>query len=79
MPRYFFDVLLDDRFCADEEGTVLDDEEAAKFEATQAMAEVARDSLRGADSKGLKMTVRNDAGVHLFELELHFSLFDMRS
>lgn len=79
MPRYFFDVLLDDRFCADEEGTVLEDEEAAELEATQAMAEVARDSLPGAESKSLKMTVRDDAGVHLFELELHFSLLDMRS
>lgn len=74
MTRYFFDVVEDGVFHPDSEGTELRDAEAARVEATQAMAELAHSAIPGSTSKHLHMTVRRRSGGELFSLDLLFSL-----
>lgn len=74
MPRYYFDVLDDGRLSVDTEGTDLADPEAARLEATQALAEMARDVLPGARTKHLTMTVREDKNRRRFLLDLVFTV-----
>lgn len=77
MPQYFFHVFQDGHVSIDDEGTALADEAAAGIEAAQAMAELASDTIPGPGSSHLKMTVRDEAGAHLFELELRFTFLDL--
>ena len=72
MTRYFFDVVEDDVFHRDSEGTELSDADAARLEATQALAELALSAIPGSTSKHLQMTVRRRGGVELFSLDLLF-------
>jgi len=74
VPLYFFDVVEDDRHMVDDEGTELDNQEAARLEAIQAMAELANDRLPGLSRKHAKMIVRDDAERHIFELEFTFAV-----
>ena len=74
MTRYFFDVLDDDVFHEDTEGTELHDVEAAGVEATLALAEMALDALPGTTRKHLHMTVRDVRGGESFSLDLLFKL-----
>jgi hypothetical protein len=69
MPRYYFDLVDDGQLHVDTEGTDLDDTEAARIEATHALAEFARDALPGVLSKHLTMRVRDDREWH-FTLDL---------
>lgn len=74
MPLFFFDVQDDDDVWVDREGTELHNYEAAQAEAIQAMAEFTCDRLPGRTSKHVTMTVRDEAGNGLFELELDFAV-----
>lgn len=47
MPTYFFDFRVNDMLATDEEGTELDDAEAARREAVAALVEGLRDSADG--------------------------------
>jgi hypothetical protein len=72
MTRYYFDVWEDGRLSVDAEGTELHDIEAARLEATLALAELARDALPGTRSKEITMTVRDQREGPRFMLELRF-------
>jgi hypothetical protein len=76
MPRYFFDLVQDGRLSVDTEGTELVDTEAARLEAKQALAEFARDTLPGVETKHTMMMVRDDHDQQHFVLELVFSITD---
>jgi hypothetical protein len=72
MTRYYFDVVEDGRTSVDTEGTELPDANAARVEATLALAEIARDALPGTRRKEITMTVRDQYGGPRFTLELRF-------
>jgi len=74
MARYYFDVVEDDVFYRDTEGTELRNAKAARLEATQALAELALDTIPGTIDKHLHMTVRESSGRVVFSLDLFFKL-----
>jgi len=73
MTRYYFDLLVDGRRDADTEGTELANSEAARIEATQTMADYAREVLPRAQSTHLTILVRDDRDQQQFTLDLHFT------
>jgi hypothetical protein len=58
------------------EGTELVDTEAVRIEAKQALAEFARDTLPGVETKHTMMMVRDEHDQQHFVLELVFSITD---
>jgi hypothetical protein len=74
MPRYYFDTRDNETFAIDEFGVELVSFERVKAEASQAMADFARDVLPGSEVRNLAIEVRDDAGPVLvvklrFEIE----------
>lgn len=74
MTRYFFDVLTDGKMTSDDEGTILPDLDAARKEATFALADLARDTLRSGGSPRLGIEVRTSDGP-AFEAALLWNLW----
>ena len=72
MTRYYFDIMEDGRLSVDTEGTELRDAEAARVEATLALAELARDAMPGTRRKEIIMTVHDRRDGPQFTLELRF-------
>ncbi len=65
MPRYYFDVRRGGDFTPDYEGLELADFETAREEATHALADMARDSIRGTTGimqEEMAIEVRDQAG-----------------
>jgi len=63
MTRYYFDLVDQDGLVIDEEGMEFGDMEAVEREATQAMADAARESLQRALKAGeAAIEVRDDSG-----------------
>jgi len=63
MTRYYFDLVDQDGLVIDEEGMEFGDMEAVEREATQAMADAARESLQRALKAGeAAIKVRDDSG-----------------
>lgn len=63
MIQYYFDIVIDDEVCVDEEGLLLPDLERAKREASLSLAEIARDRLRSTRSiSRLSIVVRTIDG-----------------
>lgn len=62
MTRYFFDVLSNGKLTSDEEGTVLPNIDAARKEATLALGDLARETLRSSGSPRVGIEVRTSEG-----------------
>jgi hypothetical protein len=73
MTRYFFDVLQDGKITFDDEGAILPNIEAARKEATLALADLARDTLRSEGSPRVGIDVRTSDGP-AFEAAFQWSL-----
>jgi len=78
MKRYFFDMRAGADLAPDEEGVELRTVEAVQVEAARALADMARDAIRGdpTDGAGLQMSieVRDEAGPVMkvrFTFEVH--------
>ena len=76
MPRYFFDTDDGEKRHDDDEGTELADDQAARDEAVQAMAEIASDYLPGTagPQKNITMWIRNEADDTILQLALAFTI-----
>ena len=75
MPRFYFDVDDGDKLYRDEIGSELASVQAARDEASRAVAELARDYLPSADpQKNITMWVRNEDGSALLSLSLSFAV-----
>ena len=75
MPRYFFDI--DDGVFAtrDEDGLELPDDQAARNEASRALAEMARRYIPNDEpQKNIIMWVRDESGEPLLQLALTFAV-----
>ncbi|WP_456734468.1 DUF6894 family protein [Bradyrhizobium sp. USDA 3364] len=62
MTRYFFDIRDSTGLYPDEEGTELLDDKAARVEAAQTLAEIARDTAAQTGGYPIAIEVRSDAG-----------------
>jgi hypothetical protein len=73
MPKFFFDIYDDDFEFVDDVGNSFPDLNAAKIQASLAMAEVAQDALRTAGSdKGFAIHIRNESGRLVLKTSLTF-------
>ena len=71
MPRYFIDLLDDDAFFGDADGSECPSHEAARLEAARILVEVARDSLGMASlQRQGAVTVRDSSGRKLWTVKL---------
>jgi hypothetical protein len=75
MPRFYFDLRDGEEFTPDEEGVELDDLEAAKTEATEALAQLAKDVLPGAERREIAVEVRDEAKLPLLRAALRFEVW----
>jgi hypothetical protein len=68
MYRYYFDVLADGEFIADEEGMSLPDVNAARREAACSLADLARNAIRSKEgTRRMSILVRTPKGPHFEE------------
>jgi hypothetical protein len=62
MVRYFFDVIADGALVRDEEGMILPNMDAAQREASQSLADLAREIIRTKRPPILTISVRTSEG-----------------
>lgn len=75
MVRYFFDIDAGATQYHDQIGLELADEQAARDEASRALAELAKEYLPGGEpQKNITMWVRNEDGSALLQLALSFAI-----
>jgi len=75
VPLYFFDTDDGKTLFRDDEGSELPDDQAARNEASLALAELAKDYIpRGAPQKNITMWVRNAQGQSVLKLALTFAI-----
>ena len=74
MPLYFFDSHDGDDFIRDEEGVELDGLEAARDEATAALAGIAKDALPKTTARELSIEVRDECDRLLIRASLWFEV-----
>lgn len=75
MPLYFFDTDDGTERFRDDVGTVCADDQAARNEASHALAELAREFIPGnGPQKNMTMWVRNADGSPLLELSISFAI-----
>ena len=73
MPRYFIDSDNGHLLARDEEGSNLADIEAARREAMLALPEMAKGRIEHGVPSPIVTTIRDEAGVVLFEATLTYS------
>ena len=79
MPRYFFDTDDGMSPMRDEIGLELTNDQAARDEASRALAELAQDYTPGAaPQKNVTMWVRGENGEALLQLSLTFAIQSLR-
>ena len=74
MPRYYFDHRDGNTFISDDEGLEFDGVEAARNEATRALADAAKDALPGAVRREIVIEVRDEASRPLLRAPLWFEV-----
>lgn len=74
MPRYFFDAHDGDKFIRDEDGLEFDGIAQARDEATNGLADLARDAIPGALRRELAVDVRDEADRQLIRASLWFEV-----
>jgi hypothetical protein len=78
VPRYYFDSRDNDTFIEDDEGLEFPDIEAARDQATTALANMARDVLPGSVRRELAIEVRDEAKEPLLRTTLMFEAVRLR-
>jgi hypothetical protein len=79
MPLYFFDSDDGATKFRDETGTELPDDQAARDEASAALAEMAKEFIPGDGPQGnITMWVRNADGTALLQLALSFAIVALK-
>ena len=78
MPRYFFDTRDNEQFIPDEDGLELSGDEAARGEASSALATMARDVLPAAGRRSLSVVVRDEAKRPVLVAKLIFDVASLR-
>jgi hypothetical protein len=74
MPRFYFDTSDDERLIVDEDGIELSGVQAARDEATRALADLAKDILPRATRREIAVIVKDEAGKRLLRAALAFEL-----
>jgi hypothetical protein len=74
MPRFYFDTSDDERLIVDEDGIDLPGIQAARDEATRALADLAKDILPRATHREIAVIVTDEAGKRLLRAALAFEL-----
>ena len=74
MPHYFFDMRDGAELLRDEEGLELTGIQAARNEATRALADLAKDVLRSSEKRELAIEVRDALNVPLLRAALSFEV-----
>ncbi len=74
MSRFYFDLRDGEEFTRDEEGQELDDVAAAKTEATQSLAQLAKDALRRETRCQMAIEVRDAAKLPLLRASFVFEV-----
>ena len=74
MIRYFFDVTSDDVLVLDEEGSELDDSQAARAEAISILSDIAKGLKVHGNSRTFAVTARNTMGEPLFQATLSLTV-----
>ena len=74
MPRYFFDSHDGEDFIRDDEGVELDGIEAARDEATAALAGIAKDALPRSTRRELSIEVRDESDRQIIRASLWFEV-----
>jgi len=72
MPRYFFDAFNGDRLIRDEIGIELADLDQVRFEAIEALPDLARDELQDGDDRAFAIEARDADNRVLFTARLDF-------
>jgi hypothetical protein len=79
MATYYFDTDNGTDRVHDDTGTELDDDQAARDEATFAIAEMAKDWIpRDGPQKNITMWVRTETGETILVLTLNFALLPVK-
>ena len=78
MPRFYFDVRDGLTFTQDDDGLMFPDLEAAKVEATRALAEIAKDVLPAAFVREMAIEVRDEHKHPLLRTVLRFEIERLR-
>ena len=78
MPRFFFDLLVGGSSNVDEEGTELENAQAARIEAACVLFDLAHDEPETMCGCGFAISVRNDCHQPILILELKTN-FDPKS
>jgi hypothetical protein len=74
VPLFYFDHMDGDRFYPDTEGGNFPSTEAARLEATRALADAAKDSLPGAVRREIAIEVSDENRKPLFRTALWFEV-----
>lgn len=74
MPRFFFDFMDADDSHPDDEGIELPDIEAAKAEASRALAEIVNDNVRDGSCHELAVKVHSEAGGPLLKATIKLQI-----
>jgi hypothetical protein len=78
VPRYYFDSRDGESFICDEDGLELPSLEVARDQATEALADMAKDVLPGSIRRELAIEVRNEEKRPLLRTSLVFEAVPLR-
>ena len=70
MPRYFIDSDDGNVFTIDDEGIVLANDDAARFEALAALPCLTKGKTPGGDDRTYRVSARNEAGVIVYATQM---------
>nr|WP_314262225.1 hypothetical protein [uncultured Devosia sp.] len=78
MPRYYFDITINDLTKTDNEGIDLVHEQAARREAVLTIAEIAAEEIPRDGSLLITINVRTESDLALFRTSVHFEYGEPR-
>jgi hypothetical protein len=62
MPRFYFDLIEDDRLTSDDTGLDLEGLDTARMEAQRGLGEMVRDAMPDGDNKMMALKIRDERG-----------------
>jgi hypothetical protein len=68
MPRFYFDLIEDDRLTPDDTGLDLEGLDTARMEAQQGLAEIVRGAVPDGNAKMMACKIRDESGRTLLTL-----------
>ena len=78
MPLFYFDVRDGDDFVSDDVGLELPNIARARDEAARALADMAKDALRGSGGREMSIEIRDEAKEPLLQTLLRFEVQRLR-